>query len=168
MESNECKPVAVSRRIGAPASDVFKLLEDPGRHPEFDGSGMLREGASNAPISGVGDVFHMKMHFSEVGDYAMDNHVVAYELNQRIAWTPMLSHADTASDAFADGADGASNGSRWMFELTPEGPDATLVTETYDCSGSPEQVRDAVDNGNGWIEAMTTTLRRLDQLCAAE
>ena len=55
-----------------------------------------------------------------------------------------------------------------MFDLTPEGPDATLVTETYDCSGSPDQVRDAVDDGNGWIDAMTTTLRRLDELCATE
>jgi hypothetical protein len=30
------------------------------------------------------------------------------------------------------------------------------------------RVRDAVDSGNGWIEAMTTALQRLDQLCAAE
>ena len=171
METNQCKPVAVSRRIDAPASDIFKLLADPGRHPDFDGSGMLREGASSAPISGVGDVFLMKMHFPDMGDYEMDNHVVAYELDRRIAWDPALRHADTANAAFADGADGAEparNGSRWMFDLTPEGPDATLVTETYDCSGSPDQVRDAVDNGNGWIETMTTTLQRLDQLCAAE
>jgi len=53
-------------------------------------------------------------------------------------------------------------------DLASDGPDATVVTETYDCSDSPEQIRQFVDNGNAWIEAMTTTLERLDQLSAEE
>ena len=28
-----------------------------------------------------------------------------------------------------------------------------MVTETYDCSGSPDEVREAVDNGNEWVGA---------------
>ena len=36
----------------------------------------------------------------------------------------------------------------------------------YSCSDSPEQVRRAVDNGNSWLEGVTKTLERLDQLCA--
>jgi hypothetical protein len=55
-----------------------------------------------------------------------------------------------------------------MYALTPEGPDATMVTESYDCSGSPESVRQAVDNGNSWIEAMATTLERLDEVSTGE
>ena len=42
-----------------------------------------------------------------------------------------------------------------------------MVTETYDCSDSPEEVRKAVDNGNVWLPGMTKTLERLDQLCTA-
>jgi hypothetical protein len=41
-----------------------------------------------------------------------------------------------------------------------------VVTETYDCSDSSEQVRQSVDNGNAWIEGMAKTLELLDQLCA--
>jgi hypothetical protein len=43
-----------------------------------------------------------------------------------------------------------------------------VVTETYDCTESPESVREAVDNGNAWLEGMTKTLERLDEMCATQ
>jgi uncharacterized protein YndB with AHSA1/START domain len=162
MANDECKPVAVSRRIEAPAGDIFRLLSDPGRHPEFDGSGMLRPGASNQVVTGVGDVFVMKMYFPARGDYEMHNRVVAYEPDRCISWEPAINNADPAI------AEQTRNGSRWSFDLTPDGPSATMVTETYDCSDSPESVRQTVDNGNRWMEGMTRTLERLDQLCAQD
>jgi hypothetical protein len=70
----------VSRRIAAPAAVIFRVLADPGRHTELDGSAMLRGAVTTAPVSGVGDVFIMKMYFSGLGDYEMNNHVVEYEL----------------------------------------------------------------------------------------
>ncbi|HEY1653457.1 MAG TPA: SRPBCC family protein [Acidimicrobiales bacterium] len=151
MADDECKPVSVSRRIEAAAADIFKLLADPDRHPEFDGSEMLRLGASNKVIVGVGDVFVTKMYFPAMGDYEMHNRIVAYEADRTIAWEP-------------ENAELARNGSRWRFDLTPDGASATVVTETYDCSGSPESVREAVDNGKAWLAGMTETLERLDQL----
>ena len=57
MGSDECGPLSVSRRIDVPAPAIFKLLADPNRHPEFDGSEMLRPGSSNKVIVGTGDVF---------------------------------------------------------------------------------------------------------------
>jgi len=65
MVNDECKPVSVSRRIEVPAADIFKLLVDPDRHPEFDGSGMLRPGGSNRAIVRVGDVFVTKMYVTD-------------------------------------------------------------------------------------------------------
>ena len=162
MENAECSPVSTSRRIDAPAGDIFKLLAEPRRHPEFDGSGMLRSGASNEVVAGVGDVFVMKMYFPAMGDYEMHNRVVVFQADRCIAWEPGMRNADPAN------AEQTRNGSRWRFDLIPDGPDATVVTETYDCSDSPEQVRQSVDNGNAWIEGMTNTLERLDQLCAQE
>jgi hypothetical protein len=159
MENAQCSPVTASRRVNAPAGDIFELLADPGRHPEFDGSGMLRPGASNDVIGGVGDVFVMKMYFPAMGDYEMYNRVVAYQADRCIAWEPGPPDPEDAE---------RRNGSRWRFDLVPDGLDATVVTETYDCSDSPERVRQAVDNGNAWIEGMTKTLERLDQLCANE
>lgn len=158
MGNAECSPVSASRRINAAAGDIFKLLADPRRHPEFDGSGMLRPGASNDVVTGVGDAFAMKMYFPAMGDYEMYNRVVAFQADRCIAWEP--------GNADLENGELPTNGSRWRFDLTPDGPDATVVTETYDCSHSPEQVRQAVDNGNAWIEGMTKTLERLDELCA--
>jgi hypothetical protein len=148
MGNDECKPVSASRRIETPAADIFKLLE-------FDGSGMLRPGASNSVIVGVGDVFVTKMYVTAMGDYEMHNRIVVFEADRCIAWEPGNPEL-------------VRNGSCWRFDLTPDGPNATVVTETYDCSDSPASVREAVDNGNAWLAGMTKTLERLDQLCTRQ
>ena len=57
-------------------------------------------------------------------------------------------------------------GQRWSYQLTPDGPDATVVTEIYDCSRAPEEQRAGMDDGKVWLEAMAKTLERLDVLCA--
>jgi hypothetical protein len=120
---------------------------------------MLRPGASNQVMAGVGDVFVTKMHLESIGDYEMQNRIVVFEADRSIGWEPGLRNADPSLPP-------KRNGSRWRFDLTPDGPDATLVTETYDCTASPEEVRQAVDNGKAWIDGMTQTLERLDALCA--
>ncbi|MFF7190403.1 hypothetical protein ACFZAR_35485 [Streptomyces sp. NPDC008222] len=62
MTSTTGEPVVlVSRRIGAPVGDIFRFLADPGRHPDLNGSGMLRGGVSDAVVSDVGDVFVMPL-----------------------------------------------------------------------------------------------------------
>ncbi len=84
MAGGEYEPITVSRRIGSPASVIFQILADPGRHRDLDGSGMLRGVVSGGAISGAGDVFVMKMYFTELGDYEMNNHIVEYEPDRRI------------------------------------------------------------------------------------
>jgi hypothetical protein len=166
MTDDEYQPVAVSRRICAPAHDIFQVLANPVRHPEFDGSESLRGAGSTAVISGVGDVFVMKMYFSHIGDYEMNNHVVEYEQDRRIGWEPEAGrgHPNTAPDS----SEPSRWGQRWSYQLTPDGPDATVVTEIYDCSRAPEEERAGMDNGKIWIEAMAETLERLDALCARQ
>jgi hypothetical protein len=39
------------------------------------------------------------------------------------------------------------------------------VTEIYDCRAAPQALRRAVRNGQTWIEAMMTSLARLEALC---
>jgi hypothetical protein len=56
---------------------------------------------------------------------------------------------------------------RWGFEFVPDGPDATMVTETFDCSRSPEELRDAVREGEGWRDAITASLVKLELLAKA-
>lgn len=162
MPETQPDEVAVSRRIQAPASDIFAILADPKRHLKLDGSGMLRGAVTDDVVTGVGDVFIMGMHFRKYGDYEMNNHVVEYELNRRIGWEPEAGrgHPDMG------GAE-ARWGHRWSFELAPDGPDATIVTESFDCSNAPAEERAPIDDGRIWIKAITETLQRLDALATA-
>lgn len=166
MANDECMPVAVSRRVDASAHDIFHLLADPGRHPEIDGSGMVREGASGAVVSGVGDVFVMKMHYAALGDYEMNNLVVEYELDRRIGWEPAPGNGHPAADA-RDPV-GNREGHRWIFDLTPEISGTTVVTGIYDCSRASDELRADVHDGRDWVESMTRTLERLAELCAKQ
>ena len=127
---------------------------------------VLRGAGSTAVISGVGDVFVMKMYFSHLGDYEMNNHVVEYEQDRRIGWEPEAGRGHP--NAAPDSSEPARWGQRWSYQLTPDGPDATVVTEIYDCSRAPEEERAGMDNGKVWIEAMAKTLERLDALCARQ
>jgi hypothetical protein len=160
------EPITVSRRIGAPAGEIFQILADPGRHRDLDGSGMVRGVVSGSAVSGVGDVFVMKMYFTELGEYHMINHVVEYEPDRRIGWEPEAGRGHPNAEPGAERP--ARWGQRWSFELAPQGPDATVVTEIFDCSRVPEDQRVDIDNGNIWVESMHRTLERLDRLCTSQ
>jgi hypothetical protein len=166
VTGGEYRPVVVSRRIGAPASVIFPILADPGRHRELDGSGMVRGVVSGTAICGVGDVFVMKMYFDELGGYQMINHVVEFEPDRRIGWEPEAGRGHPNAEPGAERP--ARWGQRWSFELTPDGPDSTVVTEIFDCSQVPEDQRVDIDNGSIWVEGMRRTLERLDALCARQ
>lgn len=154
--------VRVSRRIGVSAATIFGVLADPARHTELDGSGMLRGAVTTAPVGAVGDVFVMKMSAPGLGDYQMNNHVVEFERDRRIAWEPEAGdgHAGLEPDY-----DGGRWGHRWSYDLVPDGPAATIVTETYDCSSAPVEARDDMNDGEVWIDGMARTLERLEQAC---
>jgi hypothetical protein len=163
MTSTTSEPmVVVSRRIGVPAGDIFRILADPGRHPDLDGSGMLRGDVSNAVVSGVGDVFVMRMYYERYGDYEMNNYVVEYVPDRRISWEPRPGRGHP--DASTPGA----WGHRWIFDLVSHGAGATVVTEIFDGSRLPEDKRADVDSGRAWWQTqMAITLDRLAELCAA-
>ncbi|HUN37680.1 MAG TPA: SRPBCC family protein [Trebonia sp.] len=156
--------VRVSRRIAAPAEVIFRVLADPGRHVELDGSGMLRGAVTTTPVTGVGDVFIMKMYFAALGDYEMNNHVVEYEQERRIGWEP---EAGRGHPGAATEEGGGRWGQRWSYELVPDGPDATIVTEIYDCSRAPAEARADMADGEVWAEGMARTLERLEAACCA-
>jgi hypothetical protein len=164
--TEESRPVEVSRRIEAPADLIFKILANPQRHVEFDGSDMLRGAVLDRPISGVGDTFMMKVQ--RLGDdYLMLNYVVEFEPDRRIFWEPA-----PGDPSRAEGNDpskvGIPAGYRWGYVLTPDGDDATVVTEVFDSCPLPE---DLVRDGGAWIngtnsvfESMAASLERLEKI----
>jgi uncharacterized protein YndB with AHSA1/START domain len=160
MNDETCPTVEVSRRIEAPASEIFKILADPTMHLAIDGSEMLRGAATDEVVTDVGDVFVMNMHFHALGDYQMDNHIVEFEPDRRISWEPVAGAGHRTP--------GSRAGHRWGFTLEADGPDVTLVTETYDCSRAPRELREGMENGRMWLPGMETTLERLDQLASGD
>jgi uncharacterized protein YndB with AHSA1/START domain len=155
--------VSVSRRIEAPAERLFALVADSANHPLIDGSGMVREPAPAGSLSRTGDSFLMNMHHREFGDYQMRNEVVEYEAGRRLTWEP----ARVAASPEEQEAIGDPARYRWGYEFSPDGPGATLVTESFDCTRSPDDLRKAVQDGEGWRDAMTASLARLELLAQA-
>jgi hypothetical protein len=152
--------VSTSRRIAAPANVIFDFLASPRRHLEMDGSGMLR-GSESPVVTGIGDVFVMNMFFAPLGgDYQMINHVVEFDRDRRIAWEPENGPGHPERDAV-----NARWGHRWGFDLVPDGPAATLVTEWWDGSRLPD---DEAEDGRQWLPSMQGTLRRLDELLTTQ
>jgi hypothetical protein len=167
--TEESRPVEVSRRIEAPAAVIFKILANPHRHMDFDGSDMLRGAMLDRSISGVGDTFTMKMH--RLGDdYLMINYVVEFEPERRIFWEPAPGDASRAENDDPSKV-GTAAGYRWGYILTPDGDDATIVTEVFDYRALSEEVRQSLSDGGTWIngnnsvrESMAATLEKLEKI----
>lgn len=161
------KKLEVSRRIGATAALTFKILANPRRHMEFDGSGMLRGVVLDRPITRVGDTFTMKMH--RLGDdYLMLNYVVVFEPEQRIFWEPAPGDPSRVKDNDPSKV-GVPAGYRWGYILTPESDNVTVVTEVFDFGRVTD---DLLRDGGSWIngtnsvlESMTASLEKLEKIC---
>lgn len=166
--SEESKPIEVSRRIDTAAAPIFEILANPQRHMDFDGSGMLRGAVLDRPISDVGDTFTMKMH--RLGDdYLMLNYVVEFEPDRRIFWEPAPGDPSRAEGDDPSNV-GIPAGYRWGYVLTPDGDDATVVTEVFDC-GTEEIRQSLLHDGGAWIngnnsvlESMAASLERLERI----
>lgn len=112
--------VTVSRSIDASAKDLFDVLSNPQRHAELDGSGFVRSDEKTDRITATGQVFRMNMSGDHMGgDYQTDNTVTGYAKDKLLAWQTAPAGTEPP-------------GWRWVWELTPQGPDSTSVTLTYD------------------------------------
>jgi hypothetical protein len=158
MDDDGRVQVSVSRRIAAPAAAIFRVLATPVNHPALDGSGMLRGARDEPVLGGAGDTFTTAMYLPGLGDYLMLNRVIAFDRDRRIAWEP--TPGDAVASRNAGLPIGASQGYSWGYRLQPDGT-ATIVTEIFDCTDADQVIRDAVHDGQDWIEAMHETLGRL-------
>ncbi len=161
------KRIEVSRTIDAPPTSIFKILANPQRHPDFDGSDMLRGVILDRPITNVGDTFTMKMH--RLGDdYLMINHVVEFEPDRRIFWEPAPGDA-SRTEGNDPSKVGIPAGYRWGYVLTPDGKDATVVTEVFDYGAvSQDLLRDGgawINGNNSVLDSMAASLAKLATVC---
>ena len=115
---NVPRVVSASREVAASAARVFELIADPAQQPLWDGNDNLAEAAPGQRVRSVGEVFAMTL----TGDGVVrENHVVEFEEERRIAWTPAEPGQDPP-------------GHLWRWELEPIDSSRTRVTHTYDWS----------------------------------
>lgn len=140
----------VERTIDAPAKDIFEILSNPERHPQIDGSGMVRSDHKTDRISGTGEVFTMNQFWDKMGgEYKTDNYVVGFDENKLLAWKTATAGEEPP-------------GWQWIWELESTGSDETLVSLTYDWSDvTDKEVLKHVHFPAVSKESMEDTLNRL-------
>ena len=106
---------------------AFRVLADPARHSELDGSGTLR-GASRGPSRlSLGAKFSMAMQQGRAS-YRSLNRVVEFDDGRALAWETV---GEYRGRRFV-------GGHRWRYQLIPQEPapgedsPSTLVVHSYD------------------------------------
>ena len=152
--TNQRDTISVERAIPAPPATIFDVVADPARHPDFDGSGSVKQAAAGCPARlSLGAQFGMGMKRG-IG-YSMLNTVTEFDENRRIAWAPKP----------ANGRGSRWVGRIWRYELEPvEG--GTKVTETWDISNegirfllryiAARQTRKAMNSSLEQLESLVT------------
>jgi len=146
-ESEQQRVVSATRQIAAPAAEVFELIADPSRQPEWDGNDNLAEAAPGQRVTAVGDVFEMKLTKS---GSVRENHVVEFEEARLIAWRPSEPGQQPP-------------GHLWRWELEPLDDRRTRVTHTYDWTELTDENRlgRARRTTADWLEASLERLAAL-------
>lgn len=109
------KVVSAEIEIAAPASEVFDLIADPVRQPEWDGNDNLGTAAQGQrPTSASGSFITTLTKGVD-----RENHIVAFEEGRLIAWKP----SEVGGEPF---------GQKWTWEIEATGERSSLVRQTYD------------------------------------
>ena len=143
MIEQTAQAIRVTETADASAADLFAVLADPRRHVEIDGSGMLRAEVGARPLTAVGQVFTMAMHYPSLGDYRTDNHVVTFVPDRQLAWATARAGRPPA-------------GVRWGWTLEPLGPARTTVVHDYDWSRVSDPAVLARVTFRGWLPSSSS------------
>jgi uncharacterized protein YndB with AHSA1/START domain len=156
-QSSSDRVVSVERTIAVPAPRIFDVLANPRRHPEIDGSGMVRAADIDGPPRlSLGARFGMAMKLGF--RYRMVNTVIEFEEDRRIAWAPKPEVRGVIKDR------GPIGGRVWRYEL--EHVDGgTLVRETWDATSERGWPLHRIGRTPAKMRrAMETTLAKLEQV----
>jgi hypothetical protein len=132
----EVRVASASRVVHARADDIFELIADPSRQPEWDGNDNLGAAVPGQRVRSVGEVFTMTLQ----GGSVRENHVVEFAEGRLIAWMPAEAGKPRP-------------GHLWRWEINPIDAGVTQVTHTYDWTSLTDESR--------YERARTTTTDRL-------
>lgn len=153
--SNPRDSISVQRVIAAAPEVIFDVIADPARHPDFDGSGSVKDADPGVPRRlTLGATFGMSMKRG-IG-YSMLNTVTEFEENRRIAWSPKPSNGRGANWV----------GRIWRYDLEPVAG-GTKVTETWDISKEGLRFILRYIAAGQTKKAMTKSLEKLEAIATS-
>lgn len=120
----EQRIVHATRIIKAPAAEIFELIADPARQPEWDGNDNLAEAPTGQRITDADQEFTMHL----TNGQSRTNYVVEFTEGRLIAWKPAPTGEEPRGHLF-----------RW--ELQPVDDTTTEVTHTYDWTQLTDESR---------------------------
>jgi uncharacterized protein YndB with AHSA1/START domain len=124
MSSGETRVVSAARVVRVRPEQVFDLIADPARQPEWDGNDNLGSAEPGQRVRAAGDVFVMTLSKGSV----RHNHVVEFDEGRLVAWKP----AEPGKPPI---------GQLWRWEVEPLDDGSSLVTHTYDWTGMDDESR---------------------------
>jgi hypothetical protein len=152
---------AATRRIAAPASEIFRIVADPLGHVRIDGSGMLVAAPDARVLTDVGQTFEMDMDrrplgdYPDVAEYQVVNVVTALVPDRVVEWAPAPK-----------GREGSGN--RWGWELEPVSDTVTDVTNYTDWSATSDEARASGRFPIVPVEMFERSLDNLERLVAGD
>lgn len=126
--------VSATRRIAAPAHQLFQIVATPSGQVAIDGSRMLEAAPDDRPLTAVGQTFDMDMDRTPLGDipnltkYQVRNTVTRITPDRLVEWTVGFG-------------DHPPFGHVYGWRLDPVGEHETDVTNYCDWSDASEQMR---------------------------
>lgn len=126
--------VWATRRIAAPADEIFEIVSTPEGHVLIDGSGMLTAAVGTGRPTAVGDTFDMDMDRRPLGDipnlteYQVRNTVTQIIPGRLFEWA-------------VGGANTPPIGHIYGWAIEPEAEGACQVTNYCDWTGIGEELR---------------------------
>ena len=109
------KVVTAEIVIEAPAAEVFELIADPARQPDWDGNDNLGSAVTGQRVRAVGDAFITTL----TKGVDRENHIVDFAEGRLIAWKP----SEVGGEPF---------GQKRVWQIEPIGDDSVLVRHVYD------------------------------------
>jgi hypothetical protein len=153
---SDIERISVTRRIPAPANDIYVLVTDPAMHVEIDGSGMLQLAPDAKPLENVGDTFLMDMDREPLGDIPLGKYQV---LNTVTRITP---DAEVEWSIGGVGMDPLGHVYGFVLEAVDDGE--TEVIHYCDWSGVPAEMRSVLTFPVVPVHMLEQTLENLDSL----
>ncbi len=153
--------VSATRRIAAPASNLFAIVSNPAGHVEIDGSGMLEATPDTGPITAVGQTFDMDMDreplgdIPEMGKYKVRNTVTQIIPDHLFEWG--VGSADRPLFGHVYG---------WQLEAVNESE--TDVTNYCDWTNIPAEMRSRREWPIVPVRMLEQSVENLERIATAE